>query len=63
MNKNSHPHPHLSGKNVFQFIPAVFSHTGQIHGSIKHLIREQIRHKSIFFEGETKQSKIRPAMK
>ena len=34
--------------------PAVFSHTGQSHGSIKFLITEQIRHKLILSEGEAK---------
>ena len=41
-------------------MPAVFSHTGQIHESIKRLITEQIRHKlkvKTLSEGETKQSR------
>ena len=49
---------------VYSIIPAVFSHTGQIHGEFKILvlIKEQIRHKlrtSISFEGEAKNSKAR----
>ena len=43
-------------KNRFQFVPAVFSHTGQIHDIFKKLIREQIRQKLICFEGQAEQS-------
>jgi len=41
-------------QNRFQFIPAIFSHTGQIHDAFKDLLREQIRHKIIAFEGHLK---------
>jgi hypothetical protein len=41
----------------------IFSHTGQIHGEFKALVKEQIRHKLIAFEGEAKCSKIRSVMK
>lgn len=44
-------------------MPAVFSHTGQIHESIKRVITEQIRYKLILLEGEAKQSKIKSAIK
>ena len=44
-------------ENGFHFVLAVFSQTGQTHGSIKRLIKEQIRHELIFFEGEAKQCK------
>ena len=43
----------------YWFIPAVFSHTSQIHGEFKILGKEQIRQKLIAFEGEAKSSKIR----
>ena len=33
----------LADQSGFHFVPAVFSHTGQIHKSIKRLIAEQIR--------------------
>ena len=46
-----------------RLVPAIFSHTGQIHGGFKALLREQIRRKPICFEGEAKSSKVRSAMK
>ena len=46
----------LADQNGFHFVPAVFSHTGQIHKSIKGLIVEQIRNKLTFSEGVAKQS-------
>ena len=46
-----------------RFIPAVFSHTGQIHGEFKILVKEQIKQKLIAFEGDAKSSKIRSVMK
>ena len=54
---------HVAEQNNLRFIPAVFSHTGQIHAEFKALVREQIRHKLIDFEGEPKSSKIRAGMK
>ena len=53
----------VADKNGFHFVPIVFSHTGQTHESTKCLIMEQIRHKLILLEGETKQSKIKSTMK
>ena len=44
--------------------PVVFSHTGQIHGEFKTLVKEQTRHKlTTSFEGEAKSSKVRSVMK
>ena len=45
------------------YIPAVFSHAGQIHHEFKAFVRDQIRHKLIDFEGEPKSSKIKAGMK
>ena len=45
------------------FVPAVFSHTGQIHGEFKAFVREQIKQKLVAFEGDAKPSKTRSAMK
>ena len=53
----------VAEQNNLRFIPAVFSHTGQIHGEFKALVKEQIRQKLIAFEGEAKSSKIRSVMK
>ena len=53
----------VAERNSLRFIPAVFSHTGQIHDDFKALVREQIRHKLIDVEGEPKRSKIRGVMK
>ena len=41
-----------------QFVPAIFSHTGQIHGPFKSFFMEQIRQKLITFEGQAKPSDI-----
>ena len=48
---------------LFHFVPAVFSHTGQIHESIKRLITEQICHKLMFSEGEVTQSRLKSTMR
>ena len=53
----------LADQNGFHFVPAVFSHTGQIHKSIKRLIAEQIRNKLAFSEGVVKQSRVRSTMR
>ena len=53
----------LADQNGFHFVPAVFSHIGQIHKSIKRLIADQIRHKLTLSEGEAKQSRVRSAMR
>ena len=53
----------LADQNGFHFVLAVFSHTGQIHKSIKRLITEQSRHKLTLSEGEAKQSRVRSAMR
>jgi len=37
----------VAEQNSLKFIPAVFSHTGQIHDEFKILVKEQIRHKLI----------------
>ena len=44
-------------------VPAVFSHTGQIHGEFKAFVKEQIKQKLVAFEGDAKASKTRAAMK
>ena len=49
---------HIAEQNRFQFIPAIFSHTGQIHAAFKCLLGEQIRPKLIAFEGQVKSSKL-----
>ena len=53
----------LADQSGFHFVPAVFSHTGQIHKSIKRLIAEQIRNKLAFSEGVVKQSGVRSTMR
>ena len=37
----------VAEQNNLRFIPAVFSHTGQIHDGFKILVKEQIRQKLI----------------
>ena len=46
-----------------QFVPAVFSHTGEIHAPFKSFVMEQIRHKLIAFEGKAKSSRVKAVMK
>ena len=46
-----------------QFVPAVFSHTGQIHAPFKSFVMEQIRQKLITFEGKAKSSRVKAVMK
>ena len=53
----------LADQNSFHFVPAVFSHTGQLHESIKRLITEQISQKIILLEGEAKQSRVASTIK
>ena len=53
----------VAKQNSLRFIPAVFSHTGQIHGEFKAFVREQVRHKLIDFEAEAKNSRIRAVVR
>ncbi len=53
----------VAEQNGLRLIPAIFSHTGQIHGEFKALVKKKIRHKLICFEGEQKSLKVRSAMK
>ena len=53
----------LADQSGFHFVPAVFSHTGQFHKSIKRLIAEPIRNKLAFSEGVVKQSRVRSTMR
>ena len=52
----------VAEQSNLRFVPAVFSHTGQIHGEFKTLVKEQIKQKLIAFEGDAKSSKIRSVM-
>ena len=53
----------IAEQSNLRFVPAVFSHTGQIHDEFKTLVKEQIKQKLIAFEGDAKSSKIRSVMK
>ena len=53
----------VAEQNSLRIIPAVFSHTGQIHSEFKAFVRERVRHKLIDFEGEAKSSRIRAVMR
>ena len=53
----------VAEQHRLRFIPAVFSHTGQIHGEFKLFVKDQIKQKMIFFEGEAKESKVRSEVK
>ena len=54
---------YLAEQRRFQLIPAIFSHTGQIHDAFKDFLREQIRYKIVAFEGYAKLSNISSIMK
>ena len=54
---------YIAEQNRFQLIPAIFSHTGQIHDAFKDFLREQIRYKIVAFEGYAKSSNISSTMK
>merc|ERR1712023_564724 len=53
----------VANQNGLQFIPAVFSHTGQMHGEIKRFIKDQIRLQLTYTEGEAKSSKVELAFR
>ena len=54
----------IADESGLLFTPAaVFSHTGQIPGAFKWLVKEQIRQILICFESKAKQSKVKSAMK
>ena len=57
------PKLEVADQSGFHFVPAVFSHTGQTHKSIKRLIAEQIRNKLALSEGVVKQSRVRSTMR
>ena len=52
----------VAGKNDLRLIPAIFSHTGQIHEVFKAFVKEQIRAKLEYFEGPVKSSKVKSHM-
>ena len=52
----------VADRNDLRFIPAVFSHTGQIHGVFKSFVKEQIRSNLEHFEGPVERSKVRSYM-
>ena len=49
----------VAAQKELRLIPAVFSHTGQIHEEFKTFAKEQIRAK---FEGQVKSSKVKSHM-
>lgn len=53
----------IADQNRLQFVPAVFSHTGQIHGAFKSLFGEQIRQNLVAFEGQAKPFTIKSVIK
>merc|ERR1711916_387280 len=52
----------VAEQSNLRFVPAVFSHKGQIHGEFKAFVKEQIKQKLVAFEGDAKASKIRSVM-
>ena len=53
----------VAEQSNLRFVPAVFSHTGQIHGEFAAFVKEQITQKLVAFEGEAKASKTSSVMK
>ena len=52
----------VAAQKELRLIPAVFSHTGQIHEEFKIFAEEQIRAKFEHFEGQVKSSKVKSHM-
>ena len=52
----------VAAQKELRLIPAVFSHTGQIHEEFKIFAKEQIRAKFEHFEGQVKSSKVKSQM-
>ena len=52
----------VAAQKELRLIPAVFSHTGQIHEEFKIFAKEQIRAKFEHFEGQVKSSKVKSHM-
>ena len=48
----------MAQQNGFVFIPAIFSHTGQIHEAVMDLMYSQIKHKLELDDPEVRSSKI-----
>ena len=48
----------VAQENGFDFISAIFSHTGQIHGAVMELMRSQIQHKLELDDPEVQSGKI-----
>ena len=55
----------VAAQSNLRFVPAVFSHTGPIHGEFRAFVKEQITQKLVLvaFEGEAEASKTRSVMK
>ena len=48
----------VAEQSNLRFVPAIFSHTGQIHDEYKALVKEQIRHKLIFLKEKQRAQKL-----
>ena len=48
----------VAQESGFDFIPAIFSHTGQIHGTVMELMRSQIQYKLELDDPEVQRGKI-----
>ena len=53
----------IAEQSNLRFVPAAFSHAGQIHGEFKFFVKEQTKQKLVAFEGDAKASKTRSVMK
>ena len=53
----------VANQSGLQLIPAVFSHTGKMHGEVKRFIKDQIRLQLTYTEGEPKSSKVELAFR
>ena len=57
-NQKMSKYAQVAQQNGFVFIPAIFSHTGQIHKAVMDLMYSQIKHKLELDDPEVKSSKI-----
>ena len=48
----------VAEQSNLRFVPAVYSHTGQIHGEFRAFVKEQIKQKLVAFEGIRKPRRL-----
>ena len=62
-NQKKNKYEHIARANGLTFIPAIFTHTGQIHDTIKGWMFKQIKMKMEFYDPQVQSSKIQSVMR